>query len=48
MRRRWPAKRSTERLVTARKYLDDFGVGAYCGFGRVPAEQLSWVLDEHA
>ena len=47
MRRRWPAKRSTERLVTARKYLDDFGVGAYCGFGRVPVEQLSWVLDEH-
>ena len=36
-----------ERIATARKYLADFGVGAYCGFGRIPQEELSQVLREH-
>src|SRR5207248_2598619 len=29
-------ERFTERLATARKHLADFGLGAYCGFGRLP------------
>ncbi|MSQ53303.1 MAG: hypothetical protein EXR28_15635 [Betaproteobacteria bacterium] len=35
------------RVDAARKYLSDFGVGAYCGFGRVPPAQMPAVLDEH-
>ena len=36
-----------ERLALARKYLPDFGVAAYCGFGRIPPEQMPAVLEEH-
>jgi hypothetical protein len=36
-----------ERIALARKYLPDFGVAAYCGFGRVPPEQMPAVLSEH-
>jgi len=36
-----------ERLATARKYLPDFGVAAYCGFGRLPPDQIPVVLEEH-
>jgi hypothetical protein len=35
------------RLQTARKYLADFGLGGYCGFGRLPAAQLPIILREH-
>ena len=35
------------RLRTARKYRAEFGLGAYCGFGRVPVAQLPNVLDDH-
>jgi hypothetical protein len=35
------------RLQTARKYLQDFGLGGYCGFGRVPVSELPNVLAEH-
>jgi hypothetical protein len=36
-----------ERLEVARKYLADFGLGAYCGFGRMPAAALPGVLKDH-
>jgi len=36
-----------ERIAMARKYLPEFGVGGYCGFGRVPPEQMPQVLNEH-
>lgn len=36
-----------ERLAAARKFVPDFGLGAYCGFGRTPPEQLPRVLDDH-
>jgi hypothetical protein len=35
------------RLAAARKYLPDFGLAAYCGFGRVPPSELPSLLDEH-
>lgn len=36
-----------ERLAVTRKFVPDFGLGAYCGFGRTPPEQLKQVLDDH-
>jgi hypothetical protein len=36
-----------ERIELARKYLPDFGVAAYCGFGRIPPDQMPAVLEEH-
>jgi hypothetical protein len=36
-----------QRLKIARKYLPDFGVAAYCGFGREPPERMPKVLEEH-
>ena len=39
--------RFKERLATARKYLPDFGLGAYCGFGRLPPAELPGVLANH-
>ena len=35
------------RLATAKKYLKDFGVGAFCGFGRMPPAEMPRVLEEH-
>jgi hypothetical protein len=35
------------RIATARKYLPAFGLGAYCGFGRLPASELPNVLADH-
>jgi len=40
-------ERFPQRLATARKHLADFGVGAYCGFGRLPPAELPRVLQEH-
>jgi hypothetical protein len=36
-----------QRIAIARKYLGDFGVGAFCGFGRMPPTELPRVLAEH-
>ena len=35
------------RLATARRYFKDFGVGAFCGFGRMAAAEMPRVLEEH-
>lgn len=35
------------RLNIARKYIADFGLGAYCGFGRLPPSALLEVLNDH-
>ena len=35
------------RLQTARKYLPTFGLGAYCGFGRMQVSELPKVLADH-
>lgn len=40
-------ERFAERIKAARKYLADFGVGAYCGFGRIPRGDLAEVLAQH-
>ena len=39
--------RFPERIVTARKFLPEFGLGAYCGFGRLPREALPGILADH-
>jgi hypothetical protein len=36
-----------ERVATARKYLTQFGMGAYCGLGRTSPSELPQVLDNH-
>lgn len=36
-----------ERLAAARKFLPDFGLAAYCGFGRTPPEELPQVMQDH-
>ncbi len=36
-----------ERIATARKFLPDFGLAAYCGFGRTPPEQMPRILQDH-
>jgi hypothetical protein len=40
-------ERFSERVAKARKYLPDFGVGAYCGLGRMPADEVPKALEEH-
>jgi hypothetical protein len=35
------------RFQMARKFLPDFGLAAYCGFGRVPPSEMPTVLGEH-
>jgi hypothetical protein len=35
------------RLAVARKFQPDFGLAAYCGFGRTPPEQMPHVLQDH-
>ncbi len=37
----------TTRLELARRFLPDFGVAAYCGFGRIDPAQLPAILDDH-
>jgi hypothetical protein len=37
-----------ERLDAARRHLPDFGLAAYCGFGRTPPEQLPGILRDHS
>jgi hypothetical protein len=36
-----------QRLKVARKFLPEFGLAAYCGFGRTPPEQMPQVLQDH-
>jgi len=36
-----------ERIRVARKYVKEFGLGAYCGFGRIPPKELPGILDDH-
>ncbi len=36
-----------KRLDVARKFLPDFGLAAYCGFGRNPPEDMPRTLDDH-
>jgi hypothetical protein len=36
-----------ERIALARKYLPEFGLAAYCGFGRIPPADMPAVLNEH-
>ena len=36
-----------QRLAVARKFLPDFGLAAYCGFGRVPPEEMKQVMADH-
>jgi len=40
-------ERFEQRVSAARKFLPKFGVGAFCGFGRMPASDMPRVLDEH-
>lgn len=40
-------ERFEPRVRAARKYLPDFGLAAFCGFGRIPPGELGRVLDEH-
>ena len=35
------------RHATARRYLDDFGVAMYCGFGRQPGQDGMETMREH-
>jgi hypothetical protein len=39
--------RFKERIATARKYLPNFGLSAYCGFGRRPVTELPNILADH-
>jgi hypothetical protein len=39
--------RFPERIAAARRYLPAFGLGAYCGFGRLPPAELPNVLADH-
>jgi hypothetical protein len=36
------------RAATADRYLDDFGVAMYCGFGRQPGQDGTETMREHA
>ncbi len=40
-----PSLRS--RLEVARKFLPEFGLAAYCGFGRTPPGEMPQILDDH-
>lgn len=40
-------ERFPDRIATARKYLPQFGLGAYCGFGRLPPAELPAILADH-
>ena len=36
-----------QRLAVARKYLPEFGLAAYCGFGRTPPSEMPRILQDH-
>ena len=35
------------RLESAKRHLNEFGIAAYCGFGRVPTSELAQILNDH-
>ena len=35
------------RLAVAKRHLPDFGLGAYCGFGRIPPADLPGIVQDH-
>lgn len=35
------------RLAVAKRHLRDFGLGAYCGFGRIPPSDLPGIVQDH-
>jgi hypothetical protein len=35
------------RIAVARKFLPEFGLAAYCGFGRTPPDQMPRILQDH-
>ena len=39
--------RDAGRVVVARKYLAEFGVAAFCGFGQMPPADMPRVLSDH-
>ena len=36
-----------QRVAVARKFLPEFGIAAYCGFGRIPVSELQKILQDH-
>ena len=36
-----------QRLAVAREFVPDFGIAAYCGFGRTPPDQMPQILEDH-
>jgi hypothetical protein len=36
-----------ERIAAARRFLPDFGLAAYCGFGRTPPGEMPRILQDH-
>jgi hypothetical protein len=36
-----------KRIDVARKFVPEFGLAAYCGFGRIAPDQLPQILDDH-
>jgi len=36
-----------DRVVVAQKFLPDFGLAAYCGFGRTPPGEMPRILQDH-
>jgi hypothetical protein len=40
-------ERFEQRVAMARKYLPEFGLAAYCGFGRNPVSELPSILQDH-
>ena len=40
-------ERFQQRVALARKYLPEFGLAAYCGFGRSPVTELPGILADH-
>jgi hypothetical protein len=40
-------ERFEHRVALARKYVPDFGMGGYCGFGRLSPGELPGILDQH-
>jgi len=40
-------ERFQQRVALARKYLPEFGLAAYCGFGRNPVSELPGILADH-
>lgn len=37
----------SQRLQAARKFLPDFGIAAYCGFGRIAPDEIPAILQDH-